>query len=366
MSNDEKVLYKENGFFQSAQNVRKLGAYYTDPDHCRRIGGLFDFDQASEICALEPSMGDGRAILEVTGRRGNIRIYGVEINKETYKECLEGNPAFESVLNEDFLNGVKISHGAFSFCFANPPYGESQNEKKRLEAMFLERLSPYLKSGGYLALVVPFGIFREEKFLRLVMSRYVMEQYYRFDDQEYEKFHQICVVLRKKPAGLGYLKSVFEEIFAKIQNLETYPYLPEPDEVPERLVIPESKDRDLEYFTTLEFHAEDAQEQLENSPLFSEITSRMFQKPYTGCDLNQPIVPVSKEISYLLAVTGGGQGYAGNEKEGTLHLQRGVAKRVEKEEPVYDEQNKVTKIVATSYTEIRLNIIENSGKITQL
>ena len=136
--------------------------------------------------------------------------------------------------------------------------------------------------------------------------------------------------------------------------------------MPEKLVVPESKDRDLEYFTTLEFKAEEAEKQLEHSPLFAEISPQMLQKPYTGCDLNQPIVPVSKEISYLLAVTGGGQGYAGNEKEGTLHLQRGVAKRVEKEEPVYDEQNKVTKIVATSYTEIRLNIVENSGKITQL
>ena len=80
--------YKENSFFQSAQNVRKLGAYYTDVDHCRRIGNLFDFDQAEEICVLEPSIGDGQAVLTVTGEREHCKIFGVELNRDTYTECL--------------------------------------------------------------------------------------------------------------------------------------------------------------------------------------------------------------------------------------------------------------------------------------
>ena len=155
--------YKENSFFQSAQNVRKLGAYYTDVDHCRRIGNLFDFDQAEEICVLEPSIGDGQAVFTVTGGRENCKIFGVELNRDTYTECLQDNPKFTAVLNEDFLKGVKISNNKFSFCFANPPYGESAEEKKRLEQLFLERIAGYMRNGGYLALVIPYGVFKEEK-----------------------------------------------------------------------------------------------------------------------------------------------------------------------------------------------------------
>ena len=106
--------YKENSFFQSAQNVRKLGAYYTDVDHCRRIGNLFDFDQAEEICVLEPSIGDGQAVLTVTGEREHCKIFGVELNRDTYMECLQDNPKFTAILNEDFLKGVKISNNKFS------------------------------------------------------------------------------------------------------------------------------------------------------------------------------------------------------------------------------------------------------------
>lgn len=357
-----KSCYKENSFFQSAQNVKKLGAYYTDLDHCRRIGKLFNFDAAEEICVLEPSMGDGQAVLTVTGKRENCKIFGVEINKSTYEEKLKDNPSFAAVVREDFLKGVKISNNKFSFCFANPPYGESAEEKKRLETLFVEKIAGYLKNGAYLALVIPFGVFKEEKFFRSVLNRFSVESFYRFDDREYAKYHQICVVLKKKSPG--YLRSVFEEKFTQVQHLENFPYLPEEPDV--QYEVLESFDRDIELFTTRVFNAEEAQKNLEDSLLFSEIGTHLFQKPYAGCDLSRPIVPVSKEIGYLLAVTGGGQGFAGSVENRTLHLQRGVAKRVEKNDTKQDSEGKPSKIVASTYTEIHLNIIENSGKITEL
>lgn len=358
-------IYKENAFFQAATNVKKLGAYYTDPDHCRRIGGLFDFDSASEICVLEPSIGDGTAVYTVTGGRKHCHIYGVELNEDTCRP-LKDDPRFSGILNEDFLSGVKISHGAFSFCFANPPYGEHQSEKKRLEMLFVEKLTPYLKKGAYLALVIPFGVFRKEKYLRMLLARYEVKDFYRFDDKEYEKYYQIVVILKKKPSGLGYQRAVFEALRDRTQDIKTFPYLPEPDDVKVRLEIPESKDQALEYFTTIQFHAEEAAAQIGCSGLFKEIGTYLFQHAYTGCDLNHPIVPVSKEISYLLAVTGGGQGYAGSKEDRTLHLQRGVAKRVDQDSLVKDEEGNAKKVVTSSYTEIKLNIIENSGRILQL
>lgn len=361
--------YKESSFSRSAWNMKKLGAYYTDVGHARRIGRLFAFDRAREVCVLEPCIGDGKAVLAVTEGQKHCKIFGVEIQKETFRENLSDREEFACILNEDFLKGVKISHGAFSFCFANPPYGELKEGGKgrRLEALFLEKLTGYLKPGAYLALVIPYRVFREEKFFRQIMTRYEICAYYRFDDAEYAKYHQIVVILRKKKSGGGYLRSRFEEHYKLTERIEDYPYLPGEDEpVAERFEVQESFDAGIEYFTTLEFHPEDAAKFLDTSPLYDVIGGAVFPKKYSGCELNHPVIPVSKDIAYLLAVLGGGQGLAGSEEEGTLHLQRGTAKRVEEEHLNWNEEKtEVKSITATSYTKINMTIVENNGKITQ-
>lgn len=362
--------YRETSFFQAAQNIKKFGAYYTDLWHCERIGMLFDFDTADEICVLEPSAGDASAVFGVTGRKRNCKIYAVEIQKETYENHLKGNENLMGALNEDFLRGVKISHGVFSFCFANPPYGEEKEESgsKRLELLFLERISWYLKTGGYLAYVVPYTVFADEKFFRAAMTRYEICSYYRFDEKEYEKYHQVVVIMRKKHSGQrGYLRSAFEKLYEKALCLDEYPYLPENmEQVIERYEVLPSKESDIEYFASMKFNPEEAVENLRSSSLYEIFSKDVFQKKYSGCDLSRPIVPVSKDISYLLAVSGGGQGLAGNEDEGTLHLQRGVARKAEEDSQNLTEDGKVISISSRSYTKIHLNIIENDGKITQL
>ena len=309
-------IYKENSFSRTVNNVRKLGAYYTDVGHAARIGNLFDFS-APEICVLEPSIGDGAAVLAATGGRENCKIYGVEIQEETFREKLHHNPAFSGVLREDFLRGVKISHGAFSFCFCNPPYGEQrEGGGKRLESLFLEKLSQYLCCGAYLALIIPHAVYCDEKFFRQVLNRYEICSYYKFDDLEYAKYHQIVAILQKKRGGLnGYLRGKFQEEYEKARNLQEYPYLPPTDEIPEqRYEVMATYDSNLEYFTTKEFRAEEAAEYLKHSALYDTLEDTLFQKEYRGCDSERPIVPVSNDMAYLLAVIGGGQGYAGLRK----------------------------------------------------
>lgn len=369
MSNYEQT-YRENSFSRSAANVAKLGAYYTDVDHCRRIGMLFDFETAEEINVLEPSVGDGSALLAVTGGRKNLNLYAVELNSETFETHLKNNEKFAAVLNEDFLGGVKISNGVFSFCFANPPYGVQKEEDggKRLESLFLERIGWYLKADAYLVYVIPHAVFTDEKFFRQVMTRYYICECYRFDDKEYAKYHQVAVVLRKKKGSAsGYFRSDFEIQYEKVRKLESISYLPkEPSEVAERYEVLPSKDGEIEYFTTRNFDAEEAYQNISASSLYNSIGKGIFQKKFSGCDLSQPIVPVSKDISYLLAVSGGGQGLAGSEDDGTLHLQRGVAKKMEQDTVNTDEKGKAKSISAKSFTQISLNIIQNDGTITQL
>lgn len=351
--------YHESAFFQSMKNVQKLGAFYTDVGHCQRIGNLFDFGQAEEICVLEPSIGDGAAVRAVTNDRENCRIFGVEIQRETYQGLLE-NEQIHYKLNQDFLRGVKISRGVFSFCFMNPPYGEERDCKKRLEQLFIEKAAGYLKTGAYMALVIPHYVFKEDTFLSSLLSRFELCAYYRFDDKEYEKFKQVCVILKKKRGAVaGYLRSDKERIQKEIFYVENFPYLPGQNEEVERLEVLPSKDSDVQFFTSLDFDPEAAAQVLDKSNLYHEL-EKMFQKKYRGCDLENPVMPVSNDTAYLLAAIGGGQGYAGSEADRTLHLQRGTAERIE-EESVGDKQ-----IVNTSYTKVKLTILEESGKITVL
>ena len=362
--------HKESSFSRNLQNTQKLGAYYTDIGHCKRIGRLFDFDTAEEICVLEPSVGDGNAVVAVTGERKNVKLFGVELRKDTYEKHLKENKKFNMVLNEDFLRGIKVSHGVFSFVFANPPYGVfNENESgKRLELVFLEHLTRYVQTGAYVVYVIPHSTFREEKFLRTVMARYEICSFFKFDDEEYKNFHQVAVIMQKKKSGQGgYLRSDFERTYDMVSRLEEYPYLPKEDEeIKERYEVLPSYDSAIEYFTTKGFNADDALEKLNGSILYTHMSNNVFQRAYTGCDLNRPIIPVSKEISYLLAVTGGGQGLAGEEMEGTLHLQRGVVKKAEDEAVNYDDKGFAKSITATSFASIKLNIIQNNGVITSL
>ena len=135
------MITKTNLFSRSVANEEKMGAYYTDKGHCERIGYLFDFP-ADEVSSLDPSAGDGVALSTVVGK-SNSKLFGVELNAEAAQKLRE-TKIVNYVLEADFLCGVKISHGSFGFCFANPPYGELENGN-RLEVKFLDKLYPYLK-----------------------------------------------------------------------------------------------------------------------------------------------------------------------------------------------------------------------------
>lgn len=62
----EKIK-KQSEFSRARHNEAKMGAYYTDPGHCRRIGKFLEFPE-EEVCCLEPSIGDGEAVFAVTGK----------------------------------------------------------------------------------------------------------------------------------------------------------------------------------------------------------------------------------------------------------------------------------------------------------
>ncbi len=360
MSND---VFKQNSFSRSLANERKMGAYYTDLDHCRRIGNLFSFPDDQEVCVLEPSIGDGSAVLSVLNKcnRNNIKIFGVELNPGTYDSIKESGK-FDYLINADFLNGVKISHSSFSFCFANPPYGNDKDSGKRLESLFIDKMYHYISNNGLLALVIPYYVLVDESFLKGFFSRYQPIAEFKFDDNVYSEFKQIVVIAIKRPS-IGYLKQTYDIYLEKVNSIDKLPYLPfqDPDQ---KLIVPPSKESSIEYFTTLLFDKKAAASKLKYSALYPLMTERIFVPSYCATELGQPPIPLKKDLLYLCAISGGGQGLVGSEENRDLHLQRGVAKVVKEIEE--REVNGQPEIVEKSFTKICLNVIENDGLITTL
>lgn len=366
---ENQKIFKQSSFSRSLVNDYKMGAYYTDLEHCKRIGNLLSFPEEEEVCILEPSIGDGQALLAITGKTMetgmNKIICGVELNSKTY-ESIKGNTLFNYLINEDFLNGVKISNGSFSFCFSNPPYGQIQDGKERYETKFVEKIYHKLCAAGILVLVIPFYTLNDDSFLKPFFARFNPIATYRFDDNVYKQFQQVVVIAQKRLNGIGYMSPWLVKYKELIAEKEMLAYLPMiGDTIEKRIQINTSIERNIEYFTTLAFDAESAAVQLSASNLYKAVSDKISVPIYSSVDIGQPPVPLSTDLLYLCAVSGGGQGLAGNVENNDLHLQRGVAKVV-KETKVVTKEDGATELIENSFTKICINVIQNDGEISVL
>lgn len=357
-----KDVSKQNSFSRVIYNEAKMGAYYTDVGHARRIGRLFRWPD-EEVCVLEPSVGDGAAVLACTEGCRQRHVYGVELNADTFENYLKDSDQVYAI-HADFLNGVRITNGAFSFCFANPPYGEN-TDGERMERAFIEKMHSYIARKGILALVVPYQTLMDEKgFLKAFFRRFTPMRIYKFDDSEYAKYHQVVIIAQKNvlftnPSG------AYERFFASISDLSEIPYLPKECEVVEQIEVQPSSDEQIQYFTTLVFDADKAAGGLRETNLYKVFGDRSFPKKYESVSLGRPPVPLSKDNSYLMAICGAGQGLAGSEETKDLHLQRGVVKTVVDRE-IRQLPDGTDELVEISHSKMSLITVENDGRITVL
>ena len=360
-----------NNYSRVRANEQKMGAYYTDLEHCRDIGKLLRFPTDEEVSVLEPSIGDASAVIAVTGAttNSNIRIFGVELETKVYQDCKK-NPILEEVINADFTDGVFIRRNAFSFCFGNPPYMEGDDSGKRMEKIFLEKCTNYLKVGGVLVWVIPHRVFVEETYLRYWMRNYDTEAIYRFRDSEYQKWHQIVIIGRKvslRDLPVGEL-AAFQAKISPVDKLEVLPSNGQPT-----IVVNPSPSEGVDLFAPRKFDGTEFYSSLSHG--FPDDINRAFKKLITPKEYSvgvagNPPIPPKKDHLYLMAMSGCGQGLTGSLETKDLHLQRGVAEVVEHvdygEEDIEDDSDSSGKIVVTSSTQVMLTIIENSGKITTL
>ncbi len=358
----EKIK-KQSEFSRARHNEAKMGAYYTDSGHCRRIGKFLEFPE-EEVCCLEPSIGDGEAVFAVTGKPAkgteNIKVFGVELNGETYSEVSRRSGVF-LCLKADFLNDVIISHHSFSFVFMNPPYGTLE-DGMRYEVAFLKKTVPYMMKDGVMAAVVPGYVACTGEFLEEWCDKLDTICAYRFSDGEYAKYRQVVLMGRRSEGGTE--SSAKEKLAAALKDADSMPVLPQ-DYDGEKIKVPRSFEKNISEFMNRSFDYAEAGKVVRNSPLQDMVKDRLFIPPYIVDNLGRPPVMPSEGQMYLLAVSGAGQGLVGKEESRDLHLQRGVAKINKRSEYMTDENGKL-KEIETSYPQINFNLIEADGKITTL
>lgn len=357
-------ISKQSEFSRVKANEAKMGAYYTDIDHCRYISRFFEFPE-EEVCCLEPSIGDGKAVITVTQKdtekRAHIKIFGVEINETTYEQ-VSCNNEITACLRADFLNDVLISHHAFSFLFMNPPYGK-QEDGKRYELAFLEKIEPYLVKGAAAAVVVPIYVAKQKDFLGKWCGIFQTEHVYRFHEKEFERFQQVVLMGKKRGNEKG-TQHEEDTLSDTLQNKETVPILPD-NYQGERILVPKSSEANVREFMTRLFHAEEMEQVLKDSPLQNMACEVSKVPAYIIDNLERPPIIPSEGQMYLLAVSGAGQGLVGNEENGDLHLQRGVSKIVTRSEFIEDENGNMREVVVSS-PQISFNLIESDGRIRTL
>ena len=356
----EEQVKKQNSFFQTRMNQAKLGAYYTDLEHCFYISKLLSFPDNEEVCCLEPSIGNGEAVCTVVNKKEHpkMHILGVELNRKTALEVMD-NPMIEDCIYGDFLTDVIISENTFSFCFANPPYGDTDGS--RLEVKFLKKIIPYLMEGAVVVYVLPYYVAGSEAFLKSWCSHFETLHCYRFHEKEFEKWKQVVLIGRKIKGGEVEKKDLIQR---GLKNAEKIPLLPK-DYPGEKISIIPSAGQMITEFRSRYFDAEKGKLALKKSTLETVLKDKLQVDKFITDRLGRPPIMPNAGQMYLMAISGAGQGRVGTEEAGDLHLQRGVVTNVEESEICQDTDGRMVETVQR-FTRINFRIIENDGNIHKL
>jgi len=344
----------ENTFFQTTKNIEKAGAYYTDVEHCERLSNLFDFG-TGDVCILEPSAGNGEAVKTITKNCINRKIFAVELSTEAYIGLKNDQDIFEAI-NCDFLQ-TKISHKSFSFCFANPPYIDDEG---RMEIEFLKRIANYMSDGGILAYIVPYSIATNKSYLRTYLSKFEPIFEFRFDDAEYAKYRQIAFIGKRKTSS--YDNDVLNEYLGR--KKEDFPLIPKQWDK-EKIIVGESKEENITFFTSLIFDEKLGYENLLKMKPQKNNLKNIAIEPFKDDELSNPPIMPNENSLYLLSTLGCGSGITGTAEDKDVHLQRGCAKIVKNTYQEENEDGSIDEVVRTS-TQVSVTILENNGNITIL
>jgi hypothetical protein len=242
--------------------------------------------KAGRIRILDPCAGTGTALKEI-GDSLQAETYGIEVDLE------RGNKAkniLTKCLVTDYQN-TRISHGAFSLLWLNPPYDwaarRSDIEKsERYERTFLRDCTPYLCPGGVLVYLIPQKRL-DSRIARMLSYRFEEIAVYRFPDEAYKAYRQLVIfgILKKKPSSDDAVAEHLKN--CGLQGLAVCVLPTDPLRVYE---VPPSPLKSDFLFRSNQIDPEDLYEEIQRHGLFQQL--RTMTTPLRLCETIKPIMPL--------------------------------------------------------------------------
>lgn len=288
----------------------KLGHYPTPLSVVERIKSFIRF--AEDITILDPCCGEGNA-LQKLAEGTDVKTYGIEI--DAYR-AEEAKTKLDYVLKCGYEQ-TRISNGAFSCLFLNPPYDwETEDEgNERKEKVFLKETIKYLQPGGLLVYVIPQN--RLDKSIAKILA-YRFEKFlvYRFPGEEYDAFKQVVLFAVKKKEN-----SMDDEALNKLVQVPVIELKELPTKDDPVYDLPTSKSVAL--FKSLVIDEEELSKEVEGSPLwekFKELARIEQQK------MERPPLPLHTGHLGLLLANGCLDGVVGEGED--RHIVKGKVEKV--------------------------------------
>jgi predicted RNA methylase len=324
----------------------KMGYYPTPITVVERIKSLIRFTECCTI--IDPCCGEGSALAKLA-QDTSAKTYGIEIDGHRAEEA---KAKLNHVLKCGFEQ-TRISSGAFSCLFLNPPYDwETEDDgSERKEKVFLKETMKYLKPKGLLIYIIPQS--RLDKTIAKILAyRFEAFLIYRFPAEEYESFKQIVLFALKNKHN-----SMDEE---SLDNLIQIPTL-ELRELPSReepvYDLPSSKEIPL--FKSTVIDEEDLAKEVAQSPLwerFKEIARVEHHK------LQRPPLPLHTGHLGLLLANGCLDGIVGEGKD--MHIVKGKVEKIVNR--CTELKGEVIEERELEQYKVSIKILKQNGEITTL
>ena len=324
----------------------KMGYYPTPLSVVERIKTFIKNTDGATI--LDPCCGEGNALKQLA-EGTTAKTYGVEIDGHRAEEAAT---KLHHVLRCG-IEQTRITSGAFSLLFLNPPYdwetGEEGNERK--EKAFIRETIKYLQPSGVLIYIIPQNRL-DKNTAKILAYRFEKIQTYKFPQEEYEAYKQIVLfaVKKKKPDIEG--KTLSNLLKIPRTELEELPILEQP-----AYEIPKSKQVNLFQSTIID--EKELEKEVGESPLwkkFHEITRVEEQR------MGRPPLPLHTGHLGLLLANGCLDGIVGQGED--RHIVRGkvektVAKFTEQKGDIIEERE-------LDQYKVSIKILRQDGEIITL
>jgi SAM-dependent methyltransferase len=183
----------------------KLGYYPLPRAEGPRIGKMLSFG-AEPTSVLDPCVGGGEALHVVTSGATACQYYGIELDADRADAAERSGIA--TIQGNTFDVHAKVEQ--FSLLYLNPPYDSEIGSfsNKRMEMRFLEHTYAWLKPGGVLVFVIPYG--RLYPCVDILASHFADVKAYRLSDPESIRFNQAVVfAVRRVQRGRAQEQNVF-------------------------------------------------------------------------------------------------------------------------------------------------------------